>query len=818
MKLKKILVKVLVLFLIFAGGVAGIAILMNSQNTDDRTDLNPGTLPEVMVNVDGIMVNRMYGYKQKMQVDFTRDSLTPLDTGKTLEFVINPYSAQVLSMAYEIRTSDGSKVVENKKISNLTEINGYLKASAKIESSMLMNQEYSLQISVNTQEETYYYYTRVIQRSNTNAGVYVAFARDFYEKCLDKSSAESLVNYLESDSSNTEENYSRVSITSPWSVVSWGDLSPEISRAAIPTIEDINETTGSVSVEYQITAQNEQGQTEIYEVTDFYRMRYADGNISLLNFERSAQQIFDGKEPVITTEGILLGIRDKNVAYMMDDQGEMVAFVQQGDLWSYSPESAKLIRIFTFRQDKNSDFRDSRNEHDIKIVRVEEDGDVDFVLYGYMNRGVHEGYTGVSVCHYNCDQNVVEERVFIPSTESYEFLKENLGTLSYVNEDHALFLLLGGKLYQINIQEQTYQILEEGISHEEFCVSDTNAHAAWTVSGSDGKEQIRMISFDTGETKDLAPAAGQKVKPLGFFNEDLVYGIAQEENLLSDIRGNEIYAMSTVQIQDFEGNVKKAYQPEGMLITQVDIGSTMMELQLSQRSGDSYTAVKTDHIMNNKKASAGQMDIELTYETRRGTLVRLAFDGELDDEEPLVVNAKLSFMNSKEVSLDTSVPEEEVYYVYARGHLDGIYTDPAQAVIAADEKMGVVLNRAQQYVWERGNRKTQMQMNLEDVPQSFLEGILDIGQLQESLGDTGNVLDLTGCTLDMILYQVSAQRPVVVKTGTNRVRVLYGYDSYNVWLYNPENGQTKAYEIEDMETLFTKYGNVYVTYIENLKE
>lgn len=46
----------------------------------------------------------------------------------------------------------------------------------------------------------------------------------------------------------------------------------------------------------------------------------------------------------------------------------------------------KVNRVFSFRKSENGDFRDSRNQHDIKIIRVNEDGDIDFVLYGYMNR------------------------------------------------------------------------------------------------------------------------------------------------------------------------------------------------------------------------------------------------------------------------------------------------------------------------------------------------------------------------------------------------------------------------------------------------
>ena len=66
-------------------------------------------------------------------------------------------------------------------------------------------------------------------------------------------------------------------------------------------------------------------------------------------------------------------------------------------------------------------------------------------------------------------------------------------------------------------------------------------------------------------------------------------------------------------------------------------------------------------------------------------------------------------VNTKEefISLDKQIPQESTYYVYARGGLDSTWTDPAKAVQRADEQGGVVLNRAQQYVWERGNKKKQ---------------------------------------------------------------------------------------------------------------
>lgn len=48
------------------------------------------------------------------------------------------------------------------------------------------------------------------------------------------------------------------------------------------------------------------------------------------------------------------------------------------------------MQVFSFRKQdaiQNFDARENISQHDFKIIRVEESGDIDFVVYGYMNRG-----------------------------------------------------------------------------------------------------------------------------------------------------------------------------------------------------------------------------------------------------------------------------------------------------------------------------------------------------------------------------------------------------------------------------------------------
>ena len=244
----------------------------------------------------------------------------------------------------------------------------------------------------------------------------------------------------------------------------------------------------------------------------------------------------------------------------------------------------------------------------------------------------------------------------------------------------------------------------------------------------------------------------------------------------------------------------------------------MMEFNLSEKNGNVYTVKNKDNIMNNKKTSADLVSVEQISTTRQGVIVKLVFADKPEADEPLILTAKIK--NGSENIVQVEVDKSQlgnVYYVYARGGLDSVWTDPAQAVLQADSRTGVVLNRAQQYVWERGNMKTQLTLNTEDVPEIIRSGSWDKDKLQEGLGDSGTVIDLTGCSLENVLYEISAQRAVIAKTGADTSVVIVGYDAYNTWLLDPATGEVSPYGMNDSTALFQQAGNVFISYLDNQK-
>jgi hypothetical protein len=239
-----------------------------------------------------------------------------------------------------------------------------------------------------------------------------------------------------------------------------------------------------------------------------------------------------------------------------------------------------------------------------------------------------------------------------------------------------------------------------------------------------------------------------------------------------------------------------------------------MEFELSAKSGDSYVYKKKDNIVNNKKSNTKKITVEMTQISRTGIQVRLSLEDTPGTDQALLIVSKIKSSEEKSVTLDTQIPDDNVYYVYAQGGLDRIYTNVASAVNRADSVAGVVLNRSQQYIWERGNKKTQQMINVEDLPETMRNGIWDAETLQAELGEEGTVLDLSGCTLDQVLYEVSAQRPILVKLASGQVVVIIGYDAYNTYLYHPETGETEIYGLNDSTELFENGGNLFLSYVE----
>ena len=295
--MKKGLIKAGVLLLLFFGALGGTAAFINRNKTVGTREMKDASFPIVYMEVEERLVNPMYGYAEEMEQQYMRDSLTPLPATRELTMMLDPMESKIDSVNYQVSTADGTTVVETGKIPNLQEEGEKLRGEFKLEIPILMNQEYTLRFDVKMKDgKTYYYYTRVLQRASANLNEYLDFAENFYQKCISEETSSELASYLEPDATETNSTYASLNIHSSFERVTWGQMEMKLEKKAVPVIKDMNETTCSIAMSYVLSDTEEKEQTDYYNVSDFYRMRYDQSRVRLLDFERKTEELLDRLE------------------------------------------------------------------------------------------------------------------------------------------------------------------------------------------------------------------------------------------------------------------------------------------------------------------------------------------------------------------------------------------------------------------------------------------------------------------------------------------------------------------------------------------
>lgn len=86
-----------------------------------------------------------------------------------------------------------------------------------------------------------------------------------------------------------------------------------------------------------------------------------------------------------------------------------------------------------------------QDRHGVEILEVSNGGLMDFLVYGYMNRGGREGYTGVSYCRYEAESNTLTEQFFLPAAEPYSELRLDLARLAHKGQNGIFYMYMGRK-------------------------------------------------------------------------------------------------------------------------------------------------------------------------------------------------------------------------------------------------------------------------------------------------------------------------------------------------------------------------------------
>lgn len=629
-------IKAIVLPVVFVLAVMIFSFMTNQTNEDLTTEMSEATLPVLTLYDGKTAINELYGYTEKMDAAYMRDTITPIGEDRLLPVTVKTYQTEVDKISYEIRSLDAKRLIANADVTSYTENKGMISMELPIQNLLEENEEYLLVIQLESGDRMIYYYTRIIESQNSYVSECIDFVRQFNDTTFDSEKAASLSTYMEKTTGdNTTLQY--VTLNNSLNQVSWAEFHGTRLTTPVPSVKEITPTYNVIVLDYVVTRVGQNGQSEYYNVEEYYRVRYTNTRMYLLNFERTMEEIFRGENDSISGNSILLGIRSKDVEYQTNESGKVVTFVQEGELWSYNQEANTLAKVFSFRGYEGVDDRENYGEHDIKIVNIDEAGSIDYIVYGYMNRGIHEGTVGIAVYHYDSLANTNEEQVFIPSSQSYEVMKSELGQLMYVTESGAFYIMVDGNVYGIDLNSLDTKVLVEGLSDEAVAISESNRFLAWVdPSAVRGSDTIHMIDFVTEKVTDVTGSASDYVKPLGFMQEDFVYGVAKSADVVVDAAGNTLFPMYQVKIMDTsseEHEILKTYEKPGYYVQNITISGYTIYLNRIQNNGTAYVDADQDMIMNREGDSLKVVDIATKNTDEKETQVLITLQDEAEEKD-----------------------------------------------------------------------------------------------------------------------------------------------------------------------------------------
>lgn len=803
---------------------AGIYFILAQKKTEEKTEvvyttMEEASFPVVYTDMEDKKRNRMPGYAQEMKQLAAQDSLIALPQDRQLPLEVCGIEGTIQAMEYEVRSMDLDRLVERTELTEWTQTeDGSVEVTLPIQNLLKEDQEYLLHLTVQIQgKEPVHYYSRIVLPSAQYANDMIAFAEDFSRKTLDQEQAKTLVTYLETDNAADNSSLGHVTIKSSFSQLTWGGLDMQLAGDMEVTLKELNGIMGQVDVSYQLNRTDEAGETEYYEVTDHYTMKWNSQRIYLMNFDRTMNQIFAGTRDLYSGKRILLGVSDlEDIQVLKSPNHQYVGYVTYRDLWLYDQSEREAVKVFSFRGQNDSYGRNGYDDHGIRILNAGDHGDMDFLVYGYMNRGVHEGNVGVGFYSYSQEERTLEEKFFIPVQENYETLKQDIDCLAYLNSSDMLYLKLGSSVYGIDLTSNESMVVADSLEEGTYAISENKQNLAWQ-EGKDPYQgtMIHVLNLETGQKREIRGEDGGFVRTLGFVMDDFVYGLTRPEDLWTVHGRVKDAPMYAIEIVDNSMAVQTRYEKSGYYFTDVQVEASRIHIKRLMKTEDGqYMNHDEDTIVCN---TASETDPTEGIGWFASDIRRKLYFVQLDHEIGSGTNIKVSV--AKKVTYDSSetlMPktsqsqERPVFYAYGNGVLQGISYDFAEAVQMAYDHMGVVKNEDQQIIWDRVSRSPSRTIQDQQSAAAPLTRHLEEITGSRDFGEGVLVLDARGCILNQVLYFIDHGIPVIAYTQGDHYVLIYGYDQYNVSLYDPETGATSKMGLNDAGGYFAGFGNDFI--------
>ena len=844
--MQKIIYKLIIMVLLF--GLSAGYFISNIKETSysdkvETTEISTAGFPTISMLRGEREINLLHGYIQEIDNLGIREEITPLDNNKSIDFSIRDYNNSITRVEYEIKDKvDNITISSGETSSGQIDEKGKRKISLKLDAELARDTEFVLKIRlVNEDGRKFIFFTTVkFTRGDKFVDNY-NFAEKFSNAALAKNDEKAIKPYLEPDGSMDNMSFAYVNIHSAYDVITWGKM--PVERLTTPVIS-VSENSENVSgFVFKYIAKTTGEVPNYYFVREYYRVNKIENITYLMAFERKVEEIYNPEKTSVSKSQLKFGITDKpDVDYRLDKVNKNIAFVRNRDLWYYETKENRMRRIFSFFGEDFQDERTSYDNHALKLLRMEDGGDLYFIVYGYMNRGVYEGRTGIVLYKYIRNDNRIEEQAYIPVNLPASFFEEGISDFSFVSSEQFFYFSLYDKIYSYSLIKRKLSVMAENISGGSYLALSENNHVVWQESPEQTKsKKLIIMDLETRKRAEIQAEDNTVLKLMGKISGNFVYGVASKKDIVNGKDGNIIIPYKKLVISDINGNTLKTYEKKNIYVTGINIVNDTVELERVKKEGEKLVRIKTDHILNNiTKPNQEVMVVDRrTDKYLTEYYLTLPYGLKLE-KTPELSGDTLNTVITRDLTIrlgEDGKENKEKYFANISGEFNASSYKASDMIKLADENMGYVLDIEGNLVWERGRVNASAKADDVDVDYIYEEDDSIHSAIRlflttkgiyistEDLNKKGSVMDilnshqevtpinLTGVDFTNILYYIDKGNPVIAMQDDKNAVLLTAYTPQKVEFMNAKTGKKSTMDRKEAEKVFKAAGNIFLSAI-----
>lgn len=833
--------KIIILLCIFVASVYYFGLGMSEQvfQLNKTIIMSEASFPMVSIKVEEHFINQLHGYSNNMNASLIRESVTAVGEDQSFMLFIDEDANDVKRVIIELREIKDNKLLATDTINALDKVDGKKVANVKIRTSLEEGKEYNAKITLVTSESRKMnYYSRIKKLSRNNFDTQMNFVMELHESLIDGVNHHKVESYFEEDGSQDNSSYQKVNIASDFDLTRYANLNPTKISSVLPTVTDINKEIAMVELKFIVSIDTEYG-TEYFEVKEQFSVRYTLSRMFLLNYDRSMEKIFDMDHISLSQGEIKLGVGNMDSVQIVSSiDNSKIAFVRERELWYYNLTENKATKVFSFRQDNIDDVRERYDKHEVKILNLNDDGNMHFIVYGYMNRGAYEGKVGMILYEYHQTDGRIEELIYIPSNSPYDILKEEIEDFSYVSSNDVFYFGIKEHIYSFNMITKNLTLIQDDIQENQYLYLENNKYIVIQESNDMTKSKsIKLIDLESSLETSLDAKDSNNIKLLGKIDENIIVGYFKEDDITMSIDGKELTPMYEVSILSLDGNILKTYSKDGYYVSNIKVENNVVTLERLTKTTENgkvvFISTNNDNILNklsNEVKTVG-INARITDKMLKEYYLFLPKTYSIGKKPETSVTENTVIGGDTTLRIENDKVDAYQYIVYSYGSIKSTTNSLGEAIVTASKAAGTVLDKNGNLLWERRIRSINIEITgIQELKGNSKKAVSDMliqyragtsiqvdkafTNFNEYLSeyDKEAVLNLTGASLNDILYYIGLKQPVIAMKNENEAVLIIGYDQYNIIVMDPSLSKPMKIGLNDSKVMFENADNIFFTY------